>query len=91
MSVRYFDQNNGVSHFRLWVGRRLIGEWAADDHLPTAKVGGSSSTRRTIAGVRLRTGDPIRIEGVPDGGEAAAFDYVEIQPEAAGPATLTRP
>ena len=30
--------------------------------------------------VPLRPGDEILIEGVPDGGEAAALDYVEISP-----------
>ncbi|MGH8336491.1 MAG: alpha-glucuronidase family glycosyl hydrolase, partial [Gammaproteobacteria bacterium] len=78
LGVRYFDQNNGVSHFRLWVNQQLIDEWAADDHLPTKRIDSSSSTRRVINGVALRTGDQIRIEGVPDGGESAAIDYVEL-------------
>ncbi len=83
-SVRYFDQNNGVSHFRLFVGSRVVGEWAADDHLPTAKVDGSSSTVRTFGAVAIRPGDRVRIEGKPDGGETAAIDYIEIQPAAEG-------
>ena len=29
---------------------------------------------------RLRHGDEIRIEGIPDGGEPAAIDYIEIVP-----------
>jgi hypothetical protein len=33
----------------------------------------------------LRPGDEIRIEGVPDGGEPAAIDYVEIQPDEPAP------
>ncbi|MGH9612072.1 MAG: alpha-glucuronidase family glycosyl hydrolase, partial [Bryobacteraceae bacterium] len=78
LGVRYFDQNNGVSHFRLWVNQQLIDEWAADDHLPTKRIDSSSSTSRVINGIVLRTGDQIRIEGVPDGGEAAAIDYVEL-------------
>jgi alpha-glucuronidase len=76
--VRYFDQNNGVSRFRLFVGAQLVDEWVADDHMPTRKVDGSSSTRRTISGIALRMGDEIRIEGIPDGGEAAAIDYIEV-------------
>ena len=31
-----------------------------------------------ISGVMFNTGDEIRIEGVPDGRETAALDYVEI-------------
>jgi alpha-glucuronidase len=78
MRVRYYDQNNGVSHFRLWIADQLIDQWAASDHVPTRKIDASSSACRTIHGIALRPGDEIRIEGVPDGGEAAALDYVEI-------------
>jgi alpha-glucuronidase len=76
--VRYFDQMNGVSHFRVRLGVQLIDEWAADDHVPTRRIDSTSSSRHTIRGVPLRPGDEIRIEGTPDGGETAAFDYVEI-------------
>jgi alpha-glucuronidase len=79
INVRYFDQNNGVSHFRVFVGAQLIDEWAADDNLPTRKIDSTSSSRRVISGIALRPGDEIRIEGVPDGGEPAALDYVEIR------------
>ena len=78
--VQYFDQNNGVSHFRVWVANQLVDQWDAADHLPTRKVDASSSMRRTISGVALRPGDEIRVEGVPDGGETAAIDYIEIEP-----------
>jgi alpha-glucuronidase len=78
--VQYFDQNDGVSHFRVTVGSQAIDEWDAADRLPTQKVDGSSSTRRTISGVALRAGDEIRIEGAPDGGEKAALDYIELLP-----------
>jgi len=81
LRVRYFDQNNGVSRFRLWIGNQLIDEWTAGDRLPTQKIDGSSSSRRTIAGIALRPGDQIRIEGMPNGGEVAALDYLEILPE----------
>jgi alpha-glucuronidase len=78
--VEYFDQNDGVSHYRLQVGTQTIDEWAAADRLPTRKLDGGSSTRRTNPGVALRTGDEIRIEGIPDAGERAAIDYVELLP-----------
>jgi alpha-glucuronidase len=79
--VRYFDQNNGVSRFRVSVGKQVIGEWAADDHLPTRKVDGTSSSLRVLKGIALRRGDEITVEGIPEGGEGAALDYVEIWPE----------
>ena len=78
MDVEYFDQNNGKSKFRVLVGERVVDEWVADDHLPATKPGGDSSTRRRILRLALRPGDTIRIEGIPDGEERAAFDYVEI-------------
>jgi alpha-glucuronidase len=80
INVEYFDQNDGVAHYRVLVAGQPIADWAASDRVPTRKMDGSSSTRRAIGGVALRRGDEIRIEGVPDGGESAALDYVEIQP-----------
>ncbi len=81
LRVQYFDQLDGVSHFRLWIGTQQVDEWSADLVLPTRKLDSTSSTRREISGVALRPGDEIRVEGVPDGGEAAGLDYIEIVPE----------
>jgi alpha-glucuronidase len=78
IDVEYFDQNNGKSKFRVFVGDRVVDEWVADDHLPATKPNGDSSTRRRITGVALHPDDTIRIEGVPDGEEHAALDYIEI-------------
>ncbi len=79
--VQYFDQSTGISTFRLFVNDQQIDEWQAADQVPErrTKVDSSSSTRRTITGIALRPGDEIRIEGVPDGPEHAALDYVEIR------------
>ncbi|HEY2012597.1 MAG TPA: glucosiduronase, partial [Bryobacteraceae bacterium] len=79
LHVEYFDQSNGVSYFRVWVGSQLIDEWSADLRLPTAKLDSTSSTRREIPGIALRPGDEIRIEGQPDREESAALDYIEIR------------
>jgi alpha-glucuronidase len=78
IDIEYFDQNNGESKFRVLIGDKVVDEWFADDRLPTTKPGGDSATRRRIVGLALRSGDNIRIEGVPDGEEHAALDYVEI-------------
>jgi alpha-glucuronidase len=79
--VQYFDQSTGISHFRIFVGAQLVDQWAADAQAPErrTKVDASSSTRRSVTGIALRKGDLIRIEGVPDGHERAAIDYVEIK------------
>ncbi len=78
--VQYFDQNNGSAHYRVWVAGQLVDEWTAADRVPSQKIDSTSSTRRSISMVALRPGDEIRIEGVPDRGETAAIDYVEIVP-----------
>jgi alpha-glucuronidase len=78
MNVQYFDQNNGESKFRIFVGDRKVDEWVAGDHLPATKPGGDSSTRRRIYGLTLHPGDAIRIEGIPGGEEHAPVDYVEL-------------
>ena len=79
MNVQYFDQNNGKAKFRVLLGGRVLDEWIADDDPPSAKLGGDTSTRRQVSGVSLHSGDEIRIEGIPDGGELAALDYIEIK------------
>ena len=86
LRVEYFDQANGASRYRVWVGKQLMDEWVADLRLPTVRLDSTSSTRRTIAGVALRPGDEIRIEGQPAGGEVAGLDYLEIRPEHAAAA-----
>jgi alpha-glucuronidase len=78
IDVQYFDQNNGVSRFRVWINDRMVDEWRADNHLPATKIGGDSSTRRRIYALALRLGDEIRIEGIPDSAEHAPLDYIEI-------------
>ncbi|HWC97783.1 MAG TPA: alpha-glucuronidase family glycosyl hydrolase [Candidatus Sulfopaludibacter sp.] len=78
LHVEYFDQSNGVAHYKVWVGDQMVDEWAADLRVPSTRLDSSTSTRRTIAGIALRPGDEIRIEGRPDGGEVAGLDYLEI-------------
>jgi alpha-glucuronidase len=79
LNVEYFDQSNGASRYRVWVGKQLVDEWTADLRLPSVRLDSTTSTRRVIANVALRPGDEIRIEGTPQGGEVAGLDYVEIR------------
>ena len=78
--VQYFDVNTGAAHFRVRVGDRIIGEWTSADHIPTRRLDGSSSSRRTFHGVALQNGETITIEGTPDAAETAALDYIETAP-----------
>jgi alpha-glucuronidase len=78
IAVQYFDQNNGVSHFELFVNDHSVGTWAADNHLPSDKMNGHTSTRRVFEVVALHSGDTLKIVGHPDGGEPAGLDYAEL-------------
>jgi alpha-glucuronidase len=78
VKVRYFDQNNGRAGFTAYIGGQVVDAWVAADRLPSAKLDGSTSARRVVRGVMLKRGDEIRIAGVPEGGESAALDYVEV-------------
>ncbi|HKM83117.1 MAG TPA: alpha-glucuronidase family glycosyl hydrolase [Candidatus Acidoferrum sp.] len=80
IDVRYFDQSNGTSRFRVYLRDQLIAEWSAGDHLPASAPNADSSTRYRIRGITLKPGDALRIEGRPDGPERAALDYVEFTP-----------
>ncbi|HEX3437085.1 MAG TPA: alpha-glucuronidase family glycosyl hydrolase, partial [Pseudacidobacterium sp.] len=79
LAIQYFDQNTtGVAHFRLFVNQRLADSWAADDNLPSAKMDGHTATRHVTHNLTLKPGDSIRIEGIPDRGDQAGLDYVEV-------------
>ncbi len=80
VTVRYFDVNTGAARFRVKVGDRTLAEWTAGDRIPTRRIDGSSSARYVLRDVSLAAGDRIIVEGIPDAGETAALDYVEIQP-----------
>jgi alpha-glucuronidase len=80
LDIEYFDQDNGESHFRVFLNDQLIDQWTADDHLPATKPGADASVRRRIPNLELREGDQVRIEGNPDHDEPAALDYIELIP-----------
>lgn len=80
IAVQYFDQNNGASHYELFLNERPLDSWAADNELPSDKMNGNTSTRRIVGGIDLRPGDIVKIVGRPDGGEPAPLDYLELTP-----------
>ena len=80
LDVEYFDVSGGVARFKVFAGDRLVDQWNADMQLPGAAPSADSSVRRRIRGLALRPGDEIRIEGMPDDGDPAALDYLEIMP-----------
>jgi alpha-glucuronidase len=80
LHVLYYDERDGVSRFQLFVDGRPSGAWTADDSFPTTVPDGHSATRRRFRALRLAAGNEIRIEAVPDAGERAVLDYIELVP-----------
>ncbi len=88
IAVQYFDLQGGVAKFALMVDGKQAGadaSWAADAKLPTMRPHGDNSTRHIVEDVALRPGDVIRVEGIPDGRDPAALDYIELQPARRNP------
>jgi alpha-glucuronidase len=80
IAVQYFDLQGGVAKFTLDINGNQTDSWLADATLPSRRPNGDNSTRRTIHNVELKPGDKIRIEGIPDGTDPAALDYIEVIP-----------
>jgi alpha-glucuronidase len=78
--VQYFDEDDGVSQFKLSVAGRQVDEWRADNVLPTPSKlpDGHTSIRRAIRKLALRPGDEMRIDGLASEGELAVIDYVAV-------------
>jgi alpha-glucuronidase len=80
ISIQYFDYRHGISTYTVFLNNHSIASWRADNTLPSDTMNGDTSTRYTIAGIRLRRGDTLKIEGRPADGEPAPLDYIEITP-----------
>ncbi|MGD0832599.1 MAG: glucosiduronase, partial [Terracidiphilus sp.] len=78
IAVQYFDLPGGAARFTLRVNGKSAATWAADASLPSSRPNGDNSTRYTVRGVELKQGDMLRVEGVPDGSDPAALDYIEV-------------
>jgi alpha-glucuronidase len=80
IAVQYFDLNSGVAHFTLSINGQPLVSWAANNNLPSGRPDGDNSTRFTAHEVELKPGDTLTVEGVPDGHDPAALDYIQILP-----------
>jgi alpha-glucuronidase len=78
IAVQYFDINDGEAQFQLSVGQQIISTWKGNAHLPTKTLNGDSSTRHSTSNVMLQPNEVVRIQGIPDGADPAAVDYIEI-------------
>ncbi len=80
LAIQYFDEHDGVADYKLVIEGRVVAQWQANDTLPSDQPNGHTSTRKTVPGILLRTGEEVRIEARPDGKDHADLDYVEITP-----------
>ena len=78
IAVEYFDLQGGAARFVIDVNGKETARWTADGTFPSRRPHGDNSTRLTVRGVELKPGDVLRVDGTPDGSDAAALDYVEV-------------
>ena len=80
IAVQYFDLQGGAARFSLFVNGQPRAAWQADATLPSTRPNGDNSTRYTAFNIALESGDKFRVDGIPDGPDPAALDYIEITP-----------
>jgi alpha-glucuronidase len=80
IAVQYFDESDGTARFTVVVGDNQVERWSADAQFGSAAPNGHTSTRRTLRGVKLASGDEIRVEVTATPPDSGALDYIEITP-----------
>jgi alpha-glucuronidase len=85
LAVEYFDLSRGAAKYIVAVNGRELASWTANASLPSRSLHGDNSTRKVIHFVDLRPGEVIHIQGMPDGNDKAAIDYIEIVPSRGAP------
>jgi alpha-glucuronidase len=80
IAVQYFDLQGGNARFTLSLNNQPISAWTADATLPSRRPNGDNSTRHTVRDIDLKSGDRLRVDGIPDGSDPAALNYIEITP-----------
>lgn len=85
IAVNYFDVKGGRASYKVKLNGKVLGQWKGDaeDKLgkfPSQYLDGHSAIRVTFEGVRVARGDVLSIEGIADGTEQAAIDYVSVLP-----------
>jgi alpha-glucuronidase len=83
VGVRYFDLRTGNAQYELLINGKSLAHWTANDTLPPAAVDphldGSTSTLFAVSEVRLKPNDTLSLRGMPDKGEPAPVDYIEVE------------
>ena len=84
LAAQYFDLQGGDARFTFLLNGHAVAQWTADAKLPSRIPNGDNSTRFASISVNLKPGDVLSVEGVPDGADPAALDYIELIPTKAG-------
>jgi len=71
VSIRYFDENDGVAHYAFYVNETQIDAWFAS-------ANNEQIMTRTITSVQIHNGDELRIEVYSDAGELNRTDCMDI-------------
>ncbi|PZQ51320.1 MAG: hypothetical protein DI556_03890 [Rhodovulum sulfidophilum] len=71
MSVRFFNENDGASTFKVYVDDELAFTWRG--------TGGNNSFQTVTDVVHIDRGDVITIDGTFQAGEWARWDYLTVQ------------
>ena len=70
VAVQYYDTWRGISKYDLQVNGKSVAHWQADDTLPPAQFNpnpdGQDATRYVAHGVKLKSGDTLTLQAVPD-------------------------
>ncbi len=78
MEVWYYDENDGTCTFRVYVDNTKVEEWIANQNLGSPDPVAATRTSRTITGVTIANGAPIKLEAVQNGQEWGRYDNIKI-------------
>ncbi|OQV01302.1 hypothetical protein CLAIMM_06683 [Cladophialophora immunda] len=86
LAVNYYDLYGGRAHWQIYLNNQSVGAWVGNNedtlsHEHSTYLDGHSASRITFPGVKIETGDMLKIVGTPDGIEPAPLDYVAILPK----------
>ncbi|REE02018.1 T9SS type A sorting domain-containing protein [Marinoscillum furvescens] len=81
LEIRYGDEPDGASSFRVFVNSSLVDSWTANQY-----TGGSTIDwrTRTISNVTINNGDYIRLESNVNTGEMGRYDWLDITASSGG-------
>lgn len=87
--IAYFDENDGVDTYKLYVNSTVVDQWTANQNYGSANPDGSTLTSRTKTGVAINSNDLIKIEGTVNTYEYCRVDKIDFIKRSSGTPTPT--